>query len=71
LASFSCFAELEASGIAGVTMNPAWGRVPSELANVSRVDPHPSALVHTEMATLLVDELDQRGWLGTKQQATP
>jgi len=65
------FVELEASGIDGITLNPAWSRVPSELAHVSRVDSHPSALVHAEMAILLVDELDQRGWLGTRHRATP
>jgi hypothetical protein len=57
------FAELEAAGIDSITLDTAWAQVPSDQARVSRVDPHPSALAHAEMAKAFVDELDQRGWL--------
>ena len=57
------FEQLAADGIAAISLDPAWEKVPAELARVSLMDPHPSALVHAEMAALLVDELALRGWL--------
>ncbi len=57
------FAQLEQAGIAAISLQPAWARVSREQAHVSRVDPHPSAPVHAEMAAELVDEFGRRGWL--------
>jgi len=57
-------AELQDVGIDAVHLQPAWRHVPQDLAYVSRIDPHPSELVHEKMAEYLVDILRQRGWLG-------
>jgi hypothetical protein len=56
--------ELEHAGIDTIHLQPAWRDVPQDLAYVSRIDPHPSALVHEKMAEYLVDNLQQRGGLG-------
>jgi hypothetical protein len=56
--------ELQDAGIDTIQLHPAWRDVPQDLAYVSRIDPHPSALVHEKMAEYLVDKLRQRGWLG-------
>ena len=60
------FAALKEAGIDAITLEPAWLRVPKEHAHVSRIDSHPSAPVHAEMAAVLVDELEQRQWLHDK-----
>ena len=57
-------AELENAGIDAIHLRPAWRGVPADLGYVSRIDPHPSALLHEKIAEYLVDDLWQRGWLG-------
>lgn len=58
--------ELATFGISTIELEPAWQKVPAEQRHVSRVDPHPSAAVHAEMAALLADDLARRGWLGAR-----
>ena len=50
-------------GIETVTLQGAWDAVPLADRFVSRIDSHPSAQVHAEMARLLHQELQRRGWL--------
>jgi hypothetical protein len=56
-------AELQGQGIDAIHLQPAWIGVPENLAHVSRIDSHPSALVHAKLAEYLVSVLRQRGWL--------
>lgn len=51
------------AGIDTILLGPAWERVAPEKRRVSRVDPHPSAVVHVEFARLLLAELSKRGLL--------
>jgi len=57
-------ADLKAEGIDAIHLQPAWRGVPEKRAHVSRIDSHPSVLVHEKLAGYLVDVLRQRGWLG-------
>jgi hypothetical protein len=57
------FMALEQSRIEAISLAPAWAEVPSDQHRVSRIDPHPTALVHQAFAKLLVAELRLRGWL--------
>lgn len=50
-------------GIDAVTLQAAWDAVPETERFVSRIDSHPSARVHAEMARVLHEALRQRGWL--------
>jgi lysophospholipase L1-like esterase len=54
---------LRQAGIDAITLGPAWSRVAPDKHRVSRVDPHPSAVVHAEFAALLLEEVRARGWL--------
>jgi hypothetical protein len=56
--------ELQESGIDTIHLQPAWKDVPEDRAHVSRIDSHPSALVHEKLAEYLVNIFWQRGWLG-------
>lgn len=55
--------ELQDAGIDAIHLRSAWRGIPPELAYVSRIDPHPSDLVHEKMANFLVDTIRRRGWL--------
>ena len=44
-------------------LQPAWQDVPEDLAHVSRIDSHPSPLVHAMIAEYLVNTFRERGWL--------
>jgi len=55
--------ELQQQGIATIYLQPASAGVPESEAHVSRIDSHPSALVHRKIADYLVDDFRQRGWL--------
>jgi len=55
--------ELQDAGIDAIHLRSAWRGIPPELAYVSRIDPHPSELVHEKMADYLVDTIRRRGWL--------
>ena len=55
--------ELQQEGIDTIHLQPAWKNVPEEKAHVSRIDSHPSALVHGKIADYLVEVFRQRGWL--------
>lgn len=57
-------AQLQGEGIDAIHLQPAWQGVPEDLAHVSRIDSHPSPLVHEKIAEYLVDTFRQRGWLG-------
>jgi hypothetical protein len=57
-------AEMQEAGIDSVNLQPSWGGVPGNVAHVSRIDSHPSALVHEKMAEYLVNMFRNRGWLG-------
>ena len=57
--------ELQQEGIDTIHLQPAWEGVPEGEAHVSRIDSHPSALVHVKIAAYLVDIFRQRGWLDT------
>ena len=57
------FAALGKSGIEVITLAPAEAGVPVNQLHVSRIDPHPSAIVHARFAKHLVDALRVRGWL--------
>jgi lysophospholipase L1-like esterase len=59
-------AALDRDGIAAISLGPAWERVAPEQRRVSRVDPHPAAPVHAAFADMLVTELGDRGWIGTR-----
>ena len=60
-------AELQEEGIDTIHMQPAWEDVPEGEAHVSRIDSHPSVLVHGEIANYLVEIFRQRGWLDAPQ----
>jgi lysophospholipase L1-like esterase len=55
--------ELREQGIDAIHLQPAWRGVPESLAHVSRIDSHPSPLVHEKLAEYLVDVFQRRGWL--------
>ena len=57
-------ADLQAEGIDTIQLQPAWEGIPENLAHVSRIDSHPSPLVHEKIAEYLVDIFQERGWLG-------
>ncbi len=57
------FEELEAANINAITLKDAWSMVPASSRHVSRIDSHPSAMVHERMAVLIVDELERLGWI--------
>jgi len=56
-------ADLQDAGIDAIYLQPAWKGVPENVAHVSRIDSHPSALVHQSIAEYLVNIFRQRGWL--------
>ena len=56
-------ADLQGEGIDTIHLQPAWQGVPEDLAHVSRIDSHPSPLVHAKIAEYLVDAFRERGWL--------
>ena len=56
-------AELQDAGIDAIYLQPAWKGISENVAHVSRIDPHPSALVHESIAEYLVNVFRQRGWL--------
>ena len=56
-------ADVQEAGIDAVHLQPAWDGVPESLAHVSRIDSHPSALVHEKLAEYLANQFRQRGWL--------
>ena len=55
---------LQEAGVDIIDLSPAWGDVAGDQAHVSRIDPHPSAVVHEKIAEYLVDAMYQRGWYG-------
>ena len=55
--------ELQQEGIETIPLQPASEGVPEGDAHVSRIDSHPSALVHEKIADYLVEDFRQRGWL--------
>jgi hypothetical protein len=55
--------ELQQEGVNAIHLQPAWEGVPEGDAHVSRIDSHPSALVHVKIADYLVEVFRQRGWL--------
>jgi lysophospholipase L1-like esterase len=57
--------ELQQEGIDTIHLQPAWEEVPEGEAHVSRIDSHPSALVHIKLADYLVAVFSKRGWLDT------
>ncbi len=59
-------ASLAQAGIESITLDAAWSRVPPGRHRVSRVDPHPSAEAHGEIALLLLQEMRRRGWVERK-----
>jgi hypothetical protein len=63
------FLAMKQAEIDAISLGPAWERVPVGHHFVSRVDPHPSAWVHSEFAKLLLEELRKRGWLETRSTA--
>jgi lysophospholipase L1-like esterase len=54
---------MENDGIIATSLGAVWGRVPRELQHVSRIDAHPSALVHEVFAQFFVEELGKSRWL--------
>jgi hypothetical protein len=54
---------LHNAGIDAIRLSPASEGIPPGEAYVSRIDPHPSALLHEKMAYYLVNAMEQRGWL--------
>ncbi|MGB5339795.1 MAG: hypothetical protein WBO06_11950, partial [Gammaproteobacteria bacterium] len=56
------WAGLQAAGVDIIDLSPAWRDVPEGQAHVSRIDPHPSVVVHEMIAAYLVDALRKRGW---------
>ena len=56
-------ADLQDAGIDVIPLQPAWKGIPENMAHVSRIDSHPSALVHQSIAEYLVNVFRQRGWL--------
>lgn len=59
-------AVLHNAGIDAIRLSPASEGVSPGQAYVSRIDPHPSAVVHNRMALYLVDAMEQRGWLNER-----
>ena len=55
--------DLQQAGIDAMHLQPAWENVPEGDAHVSRIDSHPSALVHGKIADYLASIFRQRGWL--------
>lgn len=60
--------ELQQAGIDAILLQPAYQDVPESQAHVSRIDSHPSPLVHKKIASYLVDVFRQRGWVGAPPQ---
>jgi GDSL-like lipase/acylhydrolase family protein len=58
-------ADLSSSGIDAISLEPAWQKVPANKRQPSHLDPHPSAAVHAEMAVVLLEALQVRGWLAS------
>lgn len=59
--------ELKRTQIDAICLEPAWQNVPPRNRRVSRIDSHPSAAVHFEVAKLLVDELETRSWISSSR----
>jgi hypothetical protein len=59
-------AVLHNAGIDAIRLSHASEGVSPGQAYVSRIDPHPSAVVHNRMALYLVDAMEQRGWLNER-----
>ena len=57
------FSELQKSGIDTVSLSEAFAHLPEDLQYLSKVDPHPTAVAHRNMAEVLVSELSHRGFL--------
>ncbi len=55
--------ELRKAGIDPIHLQPAWDGIPVSLAHVSRIDSHPSVLVHEKLAEYPANLSRQRGWL--------
>jgi len=53
---------LQEAGVDIIDSSPAWIDVPEDQAHVSRIDPHPSVVVHEKIAGYLVDAWRKRGW---------
>lgn len=56
------WAGLQEAGVDIIGLSPAWRDVPQGQAHVSRIDPHPSVVVHEMIARYLVDALRKQGW---------
>jgi len=56
------WAGLQDAGVDIIELSPAWEDVPEGQSHVSRIDPHPSVLVHEKIADYLVDAMRKRGW---------
>ena len=56
------WAGLQEAGVDIIGLSPAWRDVPQDQAHVSRIDPHPSVVVHEKIAGYLVDALRKQGW---------
>lgn len=56
------WSSLQQGGVDIIDLSPAWRDLPEDQAHVSRIDPHPSVIVHEKMAGYLVDVLRKRGW---------
>ena len=54
-------AEMQEEGIEAIHLQPAWQDIPEDLAHVSRIDSHPSVLIHQKIAEYLVNVLYQMG----------
>lgn len=51
------------AGVDNLDLSPAWAEVPVGQSHVSRIDPHPSALVHGKIAEYIHEDIRRRGWL--------
>lgn len=60
------FLAMKESEIDAISLGPAWEKVPPGQQHVSRVDPHPTARGHIEVANWLLESIRNRGWLETK-----
>jgi lysophospholipase L1-like esterase len=60
------FLAMKEREIDAVSLGPAWEKVPPGQQHVSRVDPHPTARGHIEVANWLLEQIRNRGWLETK-----
>ena len=56
------WAGLQKARVDIIGLSPAWRDVPQGQAHVSRIDPHPSVVVHEMIARYLVDALRKQGW---------